>query len=53
VINVGEPFGELTENAATLPVAVGGNLTQIVVSLMFCDTQWPFRNSPKKDGRAR
>ena len=53
VMNAGEPFGELTENAATLPVAVGGNLTQMVVSVMFCDTQWPFRNKPKKDGRAR
>jgi hypothetical protein len=52
-MNAGEPFGELTENAATLPVAVGGNFTQIVVSPMFCDTQWPFRNRPKKDGRAR
>jgi hypothetical protein len=52
-MNAGDPLGELTENAATLPVAVGGNLTQIVVSAMFCDTQWPFRNKPKKDGRAR
>jgi hypothetical protein len=52
-MNVGEPFGELTENAATRPVAVGGNLTQIVVSLMLPEKQCPFRNKPKKDGRAR
>jgi hypothetical protein len=52
-MNAGDPFGELTENAATLPVAVGGNLTQMVVSVIFCDTQWPFRNNPKNDGRAR